>query len=237
MDLGLVTILNSEYFRHHGGPCSVDPEYSASSAFIRNPQIIRMCEDMGKVCKYYSNWQHEVFTCSECGWTGNVSHEDLEAGDVAAIIECPKCYRSLGVLLYPNLEETKEAAANGNEEAIKGLPSFESRIERNWELLDRFEQEKLRSANQLPDLDGEALEFDWDFEKGEDGEFYQVIRTGDAEVWRELAFFNNVPRFEEIKGMLKAKYGTRFKSLTPIQASIEWLSGDNLGKALQISHV
>jgi hypothetical protein len=192
---------------------------------------------LGKVCKYYSDWQHEVFACAECGWTGTVSHEDLEAGDVAAIIECPKCYRSLGVVLYPNLQETKEAAAQGNEEAIKALPSFESRVERNWELLDRFDQEKLRSADQLPDLDGEALEFDWDFEREEDCEFYQVIRAGDAEVWKELAFFNNIRRFEEIKKMLKAKYGTRFRSLTPTVASVEWLCGDNLARALQVSYI
>jgi hypothetical protein len=191
---------------------------------------------MGRVCKYYSDWQHEAFACSQCGWTGTVSHGDLEAGDVAAIIECPKCFRSLGVVLYPNLQETKEAAAQGNAEAIKALPSFESRIKQNWELLERFEQEKLRSADQLPNLDGQALEFEWNFVKGDDGEFYQVIRAGDVEAWRELAFFNNGPRFEEIKGLLRAKYGTRFKSLTPTVASIEWLSGDNLGKALRLTY-
>jgi hypothetical protein len=192
---------------------------------------------MGKICKYYSDWQHEAFTCSQCGWTGTVGFGDLEAGDVAAIIECPKCYRSVGVVLYPSLQETREAAAQGNEEAIKALPSLESRIERNWELLHRFEREKIRSADQLPDLDGESLEFQWDFVRGTGGEFYQVIRLGDAEVWRELAFFNNLRRFEEIKGLLRVKYGERFKSLTPTNASMEWLSGDNLGRALEINYV
>ena len=191
---------------------------------------------MGKVRKYNSDWQHETFTCGQCGWTGKVGHEDLEAGDVAAIIECPKCYRSLGVVLYPNLEETKEAAAQGDAEAINALPSFAARIERNRELLDRFEKQKIRSADQLPNLDHESLEFDWDFVKGADGERYQVIRTGGVAVWRELAFFNNIRRFEEIKELLRVKYGTRFKSLTPTQTSMEWLSGDNLGRALQITY-
>ncbi len=192
---------------------------------------------MGRAKPYYSGWQHEVFTREHCGWTGTVGYQDLEAGDVAAIIECPRCCRSMGVVLYPNLKETGEAAAQGNAEAIKALPGFEARVNHNWELLDRFEQEKIRSADQLPDLDGQSLEFEWDFVKGADGEFYQVIRVGDAEVWRELAFFNNLRRFEEIKKLLKAKYGTRFKSLTPTGASMEWLSGDNLGRALQISYV
>jgi hypothetical protein len=189
---------------------------------------------MGRVCKYYSDWQHEVFACEQCGWAGTVGFEDLEVGDVAAIIECPKCFRSLGVVLFPNLQDTREAAVQGNREAIAALPSFETRINRNWEMLGTFDREKIQKADQLPDVNGEALEFQWDFLKGEDGEWYQCIRFGDAELWRELAFFNNMRRFAEVKKLLRTKYGSRFKSLTPTQASIEWLSGDNLGKALRI---
>jgi hypothetical protein len=155
---------------------------------------------------------------------------------VAAIIECPKCYRGLGVVLYPNVQETKDAAAQGNEEAINALPSFAARVERNWDLLDRFEQEKLRNTDQLPRLEGESLELDWDFIKREDGDFCQLIRMGDVEVWRELALFNSMRRFEAVKGLLRAKYGARFKNLTPTLASVEWLSGDNLGTALRLSH-
>lgn len=191
---------------------------------------------MGKVCKYYSDWQHEAFTCERCGWTGSVGLEDLEAGDVAAIIECPKCYKSLGVVLYPNLKDTKEAAAQGNEAATKALPDFEARINHNWELLEKFEQEKIHSPDQLPELEGEDLAFVWDFVKAEDGEFYQVIKLGDVELWREFAFFNNMQRFEEIKELLRAKYGRRFQSLTPTSASIDWLSGDNIARALQITY-
>jgi hypothetical protein len=191
---------------------------------------------MGRVSKFYSNWQQEIFACAECGWTGKVAFEDLDVGDVAAIIECRNCYSRLGIVLYPNLEDAEEAAAQGNTEAIQMLPEFKERIENNWKLLDRFEQEKIRSADQLLELEGRSLEFHWDLVKGEDGEWYQSIRHRDSEVWRELAFFNNLSRFEETKELLKAKYGTRFKSLTPTQRSIEWLSGDNLGRALQITH-
>jgi hypothetical protein len=189
---------------------------------------------MGRVCKYYSNWQQEAFTCAHCGWTGNVGYGDLEAGDVTAIIECPKCYRSLGVIMYPNLEDTKEAAAQGNEKAIQELPEFEARIERNQELLKRFDREKLQNPDELPELDGESLEFLWDFLKGDDGEFYQSIRLGNVEVWKELAFFNNVRRFEQMKELFKLRYGSRFKSLTPTDDSIEWLTGDKFGVALRL---
>jgi hypothetical protein len=191
---------------------------------------------MGKVCKYYADWQHEPFNCTHCEWTGTVGFEDLEVGDVAAIIECPKCYKSMGVLLYPNLQDTKEAAAQGNEKAIQALPDFEARINHNWELLKRFERDKIQSLDHFPNLEGESLAFGWDFVKGEDGEFYQIIKIGEVELWRELAFFNNLRRFEEVKELLKAGYGVRFKTLTPTGASIEWLSGDNFQKAVQISY-
>src|SRR5205823_58867 len=52
-------------------------------------------------------------------------------------------------------------------------------------------------------LEGESLEFTWDFAKAEDGEYYQTIRLGERELWRELAFWRNVRRFEEVKGLLK----------------------------------
>jgi hypothetical protein len=189
---------------------------------------------MGRVCRYYSDWQREVFACEQCGWAGTVGFEDLEVGDVAAIIECPKCFGSLGVVLFPNLQDTRDAAIASNQEAIEALPFFESRINHNWQLLGTFDREKVQSADQLPDLEGESVEFQWDFLKGEDGEWYQSITHGDAELWRELAFFNNVRRFTEVKKLLRMKYGSRFKSLTPTLASIEWLSGDDLGRALQI---
>jgi transcription elongation factor Elf1 len=109
---------------------------------------------VGRVWPYYSTWRDEQFACNHCGWTGKVGSQDLEVGDAAALIECRKCYSSLDVVVYPNLQETKDAAALGNDEAIKALPSFASRVEHNRALLNRFEKEKLRSADQLPNLGG-----------------------------------------------------------------------------------
>jgi hypothetical protein len=90
----------------------------------------------------------------------------------------------------------------------------------------RFEREKLKRTDQLPDLDGEALEFTLDVASRE-GEDYQVIRLGDIEVWREFAFWDHLQRFDEIKNILREKYGTQFKSLTPTAWSLDWLTGDH----------
>jgi hypothetical protein len=68
------------------------------------------------------------------------------------------------------------------------------------------------------------------------GEHYQVILMGDAEVWRELAFWDDVPRVNQIKALLKEKYGTRFKSLTPTDESLDWLTGDHFYKVKELTY-
>jgi len=70
-----------------------------------------------------------------------------------------------------------------------------------------------------------TLSFTWDLAEV-DGEPYQIIRAGDTEVWRELGFFNNISRFEEVRELLKQKYGKRVKSLKPTDGCWEWLCGD-----------
>jgi len=189
-----------------------------------------------KAFKYYSTWQRDVFNCPRCGWSGAVSLADLDdpCGG-AATIQCPKCFRRIGVVVFPNLSDTEEAAAQGNEEAIRELPGMRDRLNRFQARMDRFVEEKLQSIDQLPELQEEWLEFIWDIEDVE-GDTYQIIRLGDAEVWRELAFFDNIPRFHEVKEWLKTKYTTRFKSLTPTDDSLEWLCGDNAGKLTRLRY-
>jgi hypothetical protein len=47
-------------------------------------------------------------------------------------------------------------------------------------------------------------------------------------VWKELAWWESVDRFNEVKNLLKEKYGSRFLRLTPTQPSEMWLYGDDL---------
>jgi hypothetical protein len=186
--------------------------------------------------KWYSNWQQELLCCSRCGWVGKVSLDDLEdPTDSGASIECPECHRRIGEVLFPNLRDTEEAAAQGNEEAVRELPKFREQIAHAQARIDRFKQEKIESVNQLPELDGEMLEFTWDIADAA-GEKYQVIRLGDAEIWRELAFYENIQRFNEVKELLRKKYGSRFKMLKPTAASQEWLCGDNAGKLFRLEY-
>ena len=59
------------------------------------------------------------------------------------------------------------------------------------------------------------------------GERWTVIRHGSTEVWREPAVYEAYERFDEVKAILKQRYGKRFRSLTPTKASKMWLYGDH----------
>jgi len=104
--------------------------------------------------------------------------------------------------------------------------------------MNKFWSNHLHSLEQLPELEGdESLEFAWDIavHVGDENEDYQIIRVGEREVWRELAFWGNMVRFNEIKDLLKQRYGTRFKSLTPTDGSLDFLTGDHYFKLQTLS--
>jgi hypothetical protein len=186
--------------------------------------------------RWYSNWQQELLCCSRCGWVGNASIHHLEdAGAWGAIIRCPKCQRRIGEVLFPNLKDTEEAAAQGNPEAQLRLPELLRELGQAQSRILRFEQQKIMSVDQIPELAGDNLEFIWDL-AARDGESYQVIRLGDTEVWKELAFFENIDRFNQVKELLRQKYGARFNALTPSRNSLEWLCGDNAGKLFRLNY-
>ena len=183
---------------------------------------------------WYSNWKTLLFTCDHCGWKGK--GEDAFPNE-GGVMECPRCDRGVGYVEFPNLRDMERAAAEGNPEAIQDLPEKRERIRRMEARMNRFQSKHLHSMDQLPELEGESLEFTWDLEVhvGEEDEDYQIIRVGEIEVWRELAFFDNILRFNEIKGLLKRKYGTRFKSLTPTDGSLDFLTGDHFFKLKSLS--
>jgi hypothetical protein len=88
---------------------------------------------------------------------------------------------------------------------------------------EKFEKEKLKNVNQRPHLEGDSLEFLWDIaDAGPDT--YQIIGLGDFKLCRELAYFDDIPRFHEVKEFLKNRYETRFKSLRPTEGSLDRLS-------------
>lgn len=93
-----------------------------------------------------------------------------------------------------------------------------------------FEAKMLKSADQLPELEGTAVEFVWDMDNES-----TLIKRGTKAVWKEPAIFEGWERFNEVKGLLKQKYGARFRSLTITRGSETYLYGDDLFAPQKIS--
>jgi DNA-directed RNA polymerase subunit RPC12/RpoP len=178
---------------------------------------------------YYEEYSKEMeLVCPSCGWIGHAKDAESEEYKDLFDVSCPKCSKMLLVVPYPTFQQTREAAAAGNLEAIADLPSVQA-CEARWE---QFESIKLKSPDQLPDLEEELLHFTWDGEPG----YTVAIKLGERVLWREPGWFECWPRFNEIKDILKAKYGHRFCSLTPTEVAEIWLFGDSLTASDKVSY-
>jgi hypothetical protein len=176
--------------------------------------------------KYYEDWRNSILTCPVCGWQGRWEEAEINHHSELMDAECPKCASPpmLAIVSYATADETKQAAKEGNPEAMREL----GRVVQSETRRESFERDKLKTVEQLPDLPDAACEFIWDIVEDEQDKF-QEIRLGDRLIWRELAFWENVPRFCKIEDLLKQKYGTQFKSLTATPGSMLWLRGDKFG--------
>jgi hypothetical protein len=182
---------------------------------------------------WYANWRNERFTCVNCGWTGKGGEA---FPDEVGMMECPQCDRGVGFVEFPSLNDTEKAAALGNKDAIRDLTEKREWAKRLEIRMKQFESGKLRNIDQLPELQGDSLEFIWDLAEHVGEEDYQIICLGNTEIWRELAFFGNTVRFNEIKNLLKQKYGSRFRSLTPTAGSLDWLTADHYTRLQSLSY-
>lgn len=173
-----------------------------------------------KILSYYAFDDGAEITCPECGWSGAAREASVEYYEELFDVSCPRCDRMILIVSYPTPAETKEAAALGDSHAQEEMQFVDAREQ----FLRGFEERKLRTPDQLPDLDGDRLEFFWDMTWGD--EKLTVIRFGEREIWIEPALWEGFERFYEVKELLNQRYGARFSSLTPTADSEMWLYGD-----------
>lgn len=179
---------------------------------------------------YYDFKDEDRLICPRCGWAGPVKDGDTELFEELLQVSCPRCDKHLLLASYPTQDETEQMASRGNRKALENLPS----LRRRQEFQKRVEEASLRSPEQLPDLADETLEFVWDQEPGEPDDF-TVVRLENRTIWKEPTFWEGWERFNEVKAMLKEKYGTRFHSLKPTSASETYLYADDLSAPYKIS--
>jgi hypothetical protein len=78
---------------------------------------------MAEIVEYYApDRETRIFAC-HYGWSGTL--KDMSLGIYGVLVDhsCPTCEKMLFIGGYPSLSGTREAAARGDEEAIRALPS------------------------------------------------------------------------------------------------------------------
>jgi hypothetical protein len=166
---------------------------------------------------WYDNWKKYHLNC-ECGWKGELDDERCENHDGLMDFDCPNCKTILATILYPTLEESKQnwdKLDNSEKEHITRIEAFQK----------KFEEESLKSSDQLPDLHGNHFVFVWDSSLIEGK---TVILFGEKTIWSEPTQYEGYERFVEILEILKAKYGDKLKDFIPTEASQMYLLGDRL---------
>jgi len=173
------------------------------------------------MAKYYEFWEGEQ-KCSECGWTGLGSESQIgEAFSDLYEAECPKCGEKLCIVEYPFIEEMRERYDKLSKVDKLVVKVVETRT-------DRFEKEKLKSPDQLPQINKLFFVLTWDSD-GERGPENVLIKLGDKVIWKELEWFEGWTRFIEVGDILKEKYGARLRDVIPTRAAEMDLYGDHLG--------
>ena len=168
-------------------------------------------------------WRTATFECPQCGFSGGIKELNWELRDETADYSCPTCDFLMVVVWFPTPDDIRAAAAQGDPEGLKMLADLDARESR----AERWERDSLKSPDELPDLEGDRLKFEWDFDI-RDSEQFVIIKHGDQSIWTELAWYEGYRRFESIREMLKIRYGARFDGLYPTDASKYWLWGDYL---------
>jgi len=132
----------------------------------------------------------------------------------------------LAIVSYPTIQESEQNWSKLNDQEKREVAARK-------QFLEHWETARLKSPEQLPELDGPKLTLVWDCVE-EATRRVTVLRQGDIEIWREPALYEGYERFREIVLILKQKYGARLADVVPTPGSELYLYGD---KVSALDHV
>ena len=179
---------------------------------------------------YWDYDREAPITCARCGWSGAASSGE-ESHPGLLDVTCPECSQMLLIVPFPTTEQTRAAATAGNPRAQAELPTVD-KIDKRWEAA----AESGRTGPQLPEIPGDSITIVWDFEE-RDGEAFTVLRHEDREIWRELAFWEGIERFEEVATLLEQRYRSRLVAFEPTRRSELYLYGDKLAAPERVAAI
>ena len=77
------------------------------------------------VASYFSaDWRQRVIACP-CTWEGDSRGMRMQLHETATDYACPACEATLLIVAHPDIEQVRQAAAEGNEEARMQLQIVE----------------------------------------------------------------------------------------------------------------
>ena len=164
-------------------------------------------------------------SCPHCGWSGigrgTALDEELEDSFEYA---CPECGKVLGFQFHPSHYEVAFDPRAASADKIATLTLM-------WRHA-KFEETKLTTPDQLPELDPPPDILVWDVVQTPDGEREVHIKFLKRVIWKELSFPSAYRRFVEVAAILKRKYGS-LEAMYPSLASCddlydEWEGGPAL---------
>ncbi len=70
---------------------------------------------------YDKTWRTKTFVCPDCGWNGTGATLQPEMHEELMDFSCPTCDKMLFIVSYATRETMRDAAAQGNPDAIGDL--------------------------------------------------------------------------------------------------------------------
>jgi hypothetical protein len=181
---------------------------------------------MAKMFNYYDDWRSVILECPRCHWSGKFDDGDVGYFRELMDCSCPKCdfleTPMLAIVSYPTL---KEMHSSGDPASIRQAEE----IQRFWQ---DFESKKLKSKEQLPDIDASSFTLLWDLQ-GESDHLLTAIRYGDRVLYSEPALWEGYRRYGEVCHIVREKYGERVTDLIFTRNSELYLCGDE-GEAIDV---
>lgn len=176
--------------------------------------------------RWYEKWDKVELTCSHCGWHGSAHSKELEPrgsnDQNDCEFRCPQCSRLLLIIDYAatmdDILRNWDVIDQCTRSAVLSTP----------ERMEQFEQKKLTSPEQLPDLKKGAGFLTWDIVRHESGEISNIVKHGPRMVWIQPALWDGADEFVRVAKILAARYGKAISDIRITPAARMFLSDENV---------
>lgn len=167
----------------------------------------------------FVEWESREYACRNCNWTGTGAEAACEYFYRLHEVNCPVDGSRIVVIGEPTDDQIREAAAAGHPWAQRELKNVEMNEAKERDRLAA----SLQSTEQLPELEGEAL----DFVLRSVSEQWFELWCGDEILFTEPAAWETAEPVQRIGALLRDKYGERARSFD-VEPAMEILMGERM---------